>query len=95
MAALLGITDWFVIATASNPRQLRAVVDEVELRLREEHGLKPLRRDGTPDGGWIVLDYGDLMLHLFAPEQREFYALERLWADAPLVAFVEPAPAST
>ena len=91
MAELLGITDWFVLATASNARQLRAVVDEVEARLRERRGQRPLRRDGHADAGWVVLDYGDVMVHVFAPEQREFYALERLWGDAPRIAYSEPA----
>ncbi len=95
MAKVLGITDFFVLATASNPRQLRATIDEVEMRLRAGHGRKPLRRDGNAEAGWIVLDYGDVMVHAFAPEQREFYALERLWADAPRVEVPEAQPAAT
>lgn len=82
VADLLGLVDLFFLTTASSDRQLKAVVDRIEERLRE-HDRKPLRREGTAEGGWFLLDYGDLVCHIFAAEQREFYALDRLWGDVP------------
>jgi ribosome-associated protein len=79
---LLAIVDLFLLITASSDRQLKAAADRIEERLRE-HGRKPLRREGTPEAGWMLLDYGELVCHLFLPEQRQLYALERLWADVP------------
>lgn len=79
---LLGITDHFVLASARSDRQLGTVVDEVESRLRA-HARRPRRREGTKDSGWVLLDYGDVVVHVFTTETREYYDLERLWADAP------------
>jgi ribosome-associated protein len=81
----LAITDAFVLASASNDRQVRAVVDEIEDKLRDL-GEKPLRREGERDGRWVLLDYGDVVVHVQHEEEREFYALERLWRDCPLIA---------
>ncbi len=80
----LALADVFVIASASNDRQVEAVVDAVEERLR---GLdaKPLRREGKRDGRWVLLDYGDVVVHVQHDEERAFYALERLWRDCPLL----------
>lgn len=83
VADMLALVDLFVIATARTDRQLKAIVDEVEHRLREEHDRRPLRREGVPESGWVLLDYGDVVCHLFDEEQRAFYMLERLWADVP------------
>lgn len=85
VADVLALVDVFVLATASNERQLKAVQDEVERALREDHGQPPLRREGTPASGWVLLDHGDVVCHLFLPEQRSFYALERLWSDVPTI----------
>jgi ribosome-associated protein len=82
VADVLALVDVFVVVSASSDRQLKAVVDRVEERLRE-HDRRPLRREGTPAAGWMLLDYGDLVCHVFSTEQREVYALERLWADVP------------
>ena len=90
LGELLGITDFFVLVSASNERQLRTVIDEVERKTREQ-GRKPRRREGTSDTGWMLLDYGEIIVHAFTEEQRAFYALERLWADAPVVPFIDPA----
>lgn len=79
---LLGITEFFVIASASNPRQLDTVIDEIHLVLKRD-GRAPLRREGTTADGWLVLDYGDVVVHVFTESQRDHYDLERLWADAP------------
>ena len=76
--------DYFVICTGESDLQLRAVVDAVVDRLRAEAGERPVSREGEPGSAkWIVLDYFDLVVHVFAPEQRAYYDLERLWGDAP------------
>lgn len=83
VADILAIVDLFMLATAGNERQLKAVTDAVEERCREELDRKPLRREGTPESGWVLLDYGDVVCHLFDGSSRDFFALERLWADVP------------
>ncbi|HEX7715758.1 MAG TPA: ribosome silencing factor [Marmoricola sp.] len=80
----LVITDAFVLCSAANDRQVRAVVDEIEDKLREL-GAKPIRREGERDGRWVLLDYGDLVVHVQHLEERAFYALERLWRDCPVI----------
>lgn len=80
----LTITDCFIIATADTERGVHAIVDEVELRLREA-GHKPVRREGVRDGRWALLDYLDVVVHVQHRDEREFYALERLWKDCPVV----------
>ena len=82
---LIGVTDYFVIATAANNRQVEAIVDEIEEKLREQAGVKPLHREGTRDGTWSLLDYGSFVVHVFQPETREYYRLEALWNDAPVI----------
>jgi ribosome-associated protein len=82
----LAITDVFVIATGSNERQVEAIVDEVEAQLRRV-GAKPLRREGRRDGRWVLLDYGDIVVHVQHAEERVYYALERLWKDCPTIPF--------
>ncbi len=82
----LAITDVFVIATGGNERQVEAIVDEVEARLRGV-GVKPLRREGRRDGRWVLLDYAEIVVHVQHPEERVFYALERLWKDCPMIPF--------
>jgi len=81
----LVITDAFVLCSAPNDRQVRAIVDEVEKRLREEGGAKPVRREGEREGRWILLDYLEIIVHIQHEEDRHFYALERLWKDCPPV----------
>lgn len=83
VADILAVVDLFLLATTGSDRQLKAVADEIERVLREEHERKPARREGTPASGWVLLDYGDIVCHLFSTEQRDFYSLERLWADVP------------
>ena len=80
----LAITDAFLLASASNDRQVRAIVDEIEDKLRDL-GEKPLRREGERDGRWVLIDYGDVVVHVQHEEERQFYALERLWRDCPLI----------
>ena len=80
----LAITDAFLLASASNDRQVKAIVDEVEDKLREL-GAKPIRREGLRDGRWVLLDFGDVVVHVQQEEERSFYALERLWRDCPTI----------
>ena len=85
VADIMGIVDAFVIAHASNSRLVRAIVDEVKMQLLDRAGVKPRSVEGLDDMTWVLLDYGDLVVHVFLAETREFYGLERLWADAPRI----------
>lgn len=87
------ITDYFVICTAGTQRQIRTVIDAVEDSLRGL-GVKPARREGEPEAGWWLLDYIDVVVHVFGTEERTYYDLERLWSDAPRVEW-EPTDAAT
>jgi ribosome-associated protein len=80
----LVITDLFVIASANNERQVNAIVDEVEEKMRVA-GYKPARREGTREGRWVLLDYVDIVVHVQHQDERNFYSLDRLWRDCPLV----------
>jgi ribosome-associated protein len=80
----LVITDCFVIASASNERQVNAIVDEVEEKMRQA-GYKPARREGTREGRWVLLDYVDIVVHIQHTDERNFYALDRLWRDCPFL----------
>ena len=83
VADILNVVDLFVLASAANDRQLKAVIGEIEHMLQTELDRKPLRREGDAASGWALLDYGDIVCHLFSEEARDFYALERLWSDVP------------
>ncbi len=88
----LALTDVFVIASASNERQVGAIVDEIEDRLRDQ-GCKPIRREGQREGRWVLIDFGDIVVHVQHAEEREFYQLERLWKDCPEIELTAvPAP---
>ena len=93
MGELLGLTDAFVITSGRNSRQVKTIVDEVERQVGEMHGRKPVRVEGLADARWVLMDYGDFLVHVFLDEAREFYDLEHLWADAPRIAWSVPAPA--
>ena len=84
----LALTDVFVIASAANERQVNAIVDSVEEKL---HTLKakPVRREGERDGRWVLIDFGDIVVHVQHEDEREFYALERLWKDCPAIELPE------
>ena len=88
---VLAITDAFVITSGRNARQVKTIAEEVEARLKADGDIKPLRVEGLGDSHWILLDYGDLVVHVFLDETREFYDLERLWSDAPRVAWEDEA----
>jgi ribosome-associated protein len=85
----LAITDAFVLCSAPSDRQVRAIVDGVEQRLREDADAKPVRREGEREGRWVLLDYIDIIVHVQHEEDRTFYALERLWKDCPEVTLPE------
>ncbi|NEK60273.1 ribosome silencing factor [Geodermatophilus sabuli] len=84
----LAITDAFVLASAPNERQVQAIVDEVEERLRQ-HGVKPVRREGVAESRWVLLDFVDVVVHVQHAEERAYYALERLWKDCPTIPFTD------
>jgi ribosome-associated protein len=88
----LVITDAFVLCSASNDRQVRAIVDEVEDKLRKV-GARPVRREGEREGRWVLLDYLDVVIHVQHAEQRVYYSLERLWKDCPRIPLPEPVAA--
>ncbi|MBI5288165.1 MAG: ribosome silencing factor [Chloroflexi bacterium] len=81
-------TDYFVIATANNPRQMTALVDSLDRDLRDD-GVKPRRVEGAPGSGWVLIDFGDAIVHLFAPEERDYYNLESLWAKGVSVVHIQ------
>ncbi|MGZ5354651.1 MAG: ribosome silencing factor [Actinomycetota bacterium] len=81
---LIVITDYFVICSGSTERQVKTIVEEVERSLRDLD-RKPIRREGETEGRWVLLDYVDVVVHVFADEERDYYDLERLWRDAPRV----------
>jgi ribosome-associated protein len=93
MGELLGLTDAFVITSGRNARQVKTIVDEVERQVGAVAGRKPVRVEGLDDARWVLMDYGDFLVHVFLDEAREFYDLEHLWADAPRVAWVVGSPA--
>lgn len=84
---ILAITGTFVITSGTNPRQVRAIVDAVEAAVKAAGGGPPLRTEGLDDARWVLLDYGDFVVHVFLDEARAYYELERLWADVPRLAW--------
>jgi ribosome-associated protein len=82
---LTSIADYFVICSAGNERQAQAIADNVVDQLRDEMGVKPLLVEGMTPGRWVLLDFGDFIVHIFTEDMRRFYGLERLWGDAPNV----------
>ena len=90
VADQLVITDAFVLASAPNERQVLAIVDAIEEKLLElPEKAKPVRREGERSGRWVLLDYVDIVVHIQHSEEREFYALDRLWKDCPTIPFVD------
>lgn len=88
---VLALCSHFVICSAPNTRQVRAISDEVEAQVREAGGPKPKRTEGLDDLRWVLLDYGDFVVHVFVDEARQYYDLERLWSDVDRVDWHEPA----
>lgn len=91
---VLSITDVFLVASAPNDRQVKAIVDAVEESLRKQLDVKPVRREGEREGRWVLLDYIDIVVHVQHSEERVFYALERLWKDCPEIALPDDAVAT-
>ncbi len=88
----LVLTDVFLVASAANERQVSSIVDEIEAKLHGE-GVKAIRREGVSQARWVLLDFGDIIVHIQHEEDREFYALERLWSDCPTVPLPDLGPA--
>ena len=82
------IADYFVICTGNNARQISAIGDALNDDLKKQ-GARLLYREGDPDTGWVLLDYGDIIIHVFAPKEREYYRLERLWSEAKTVVYLQ------
>lgn len=83
VADVLGLVDLFALVTGTSERHVKAVADEVERVLKQDHDRPVLRREGTAESGWVLLDYGDVVVHVFRSEPREMFNLERLWGDVP------------
>lgn len=89
----IALTDVFVIVSASNERQVKAIVDAVEERLIKQHDTRPLRREGKGSGDqWVLLDYGEIVVHVFHQEARQYFGLDGLWKDCPQIPFVDAGP---
>lgn len=82
---LTSIADYFILASAGNERQAAAIADEITSKLKEQMGVRPLLVEGLTPGRWVLLDFGDFIIHIFTEDVRRFYGLERLWGDAPNV----------
>ena len=83
LRGVLGYTDYFVVCTGNTDRQTKAIHDRIHQGLKKDHGLLPRRVEGLPEARWILLDYLDVVVHVFTPEARDFYRLEQLWGEAP------------
>ena len=89
---VLAITEVFVITSASNSRQVKTIASEVTDKVRETLGRSPLHSEGAGEQQWVLLDYGDVVVHVFADEARRFYEIERLYLDMPKIAFAPVVP---
>ena len=85
LTELSSVCDYFVIVTAKNNLQVAAVISEIEDQLRTEGGIKPIGREGEREGSWALLDYGCIVIHVFQEEARDYYRLESLWNNAPVL----------
>lgn len=85
LGGLSDVCDVIVVCTASNSRLADSVVDEVEEQVRAAYGISPLSIEGRADGRWILIDFGEVIVHIFSPEARDYYRIEHLWGDAPAV----------
>lgn len=91
---IISITDAFLITSASNTRQVRTIVEEIEKAMKEHASSPPTSVEGLDDATWVLLDYGDVVVHVFLDETRAYYELERLWTDAPQIDWEQLVPAS-
>ncbi len=83
LRGVLGYTDYFLVCSGNTGRQAKAIHDGILEGIKREHDLLPRKVEGSAAGGWILMDYFDVVVHIFTPETREFYRLERLWGEAP------------
>ena len=83
LRGVLGYTDYFVIAAGNTDRQTKAIHDRIHEGLKKEHGILPRRVEGLAEGRWILMDYLDVVVHIFTPDTRDYYRLEQLWGDVP------------
>jgi ribosome-associated protein len=86
LRGIIGYTDYFVICTGRTDRQTKAVHDAIHAGMKREHGLLPRRVEGLSQARWILMDYLDVVVHVFTPDTREYYRLEQLWGEAPVLA---------
>ncbi|MEA3189005.1 MAG: ribosome-associated protein [Chthoniobacter sp.] len=89
LRGISSFTDFFVIGTGTSEPHLKAIAGEIQDRLKADHGMKPQAVDGYPMSQWIVIDYSDVIVHIFHESKRTFYSLEDLWSDAPRLALPE------
>jgi ribosome-associated protein len=87
LRGMIGYADYFMICSGRTDRQTKAIHDAIYQGMKDEHGLIPRRVEGMPEARWILLDYWDVVVHVFTPETREYYRLEQLWGEAPSLAF--------
>ncbi len=83
LRGVLGYTDYFLVCSGNTARQAKAIQDGILEGLKHDHATTPRRVEGTAEGGWILIDYIDVVVHIFTPQAREFYRLEQLWGEAP------------
>jgi ribosome-associated protein len=86
LRGIIGYTDYFVICTGRSDRQTKAIHDAIHTGMKSQHGILPRRVEGLPQARWILMDYLDVVVHVFTPETREYYRLEQLWGEAPVLA---------
>lgn len=94
LRGIIGYTDFFVICSGNTERQVKAIHDAINVGMKKEHGMLPRRVEGLGESRWVLLDYLDVVVHVFTPETRSYYRLEQLWGEAPqraVVAAGEPA----
>ena len=82
------IADYFVICSGNNPRQIQAIADAIDVELGKK-GAKLFQREGVADTGWMLLDFGDVIVHIFSPKEREYYRIEHLWSEAKTVVYLQ------
>jgi ribosome-associated protein len=90
LRGIIGYTDYFVICSGRSDRQTKAIHDAIHQGMKSEHGLLPRRVEGLAEARWILMDYLDVIVHVFTPEMREYYRLEQLWGEAPVLAVGVP-----
>jgi ribosome-associated protein len=90
LRGMISYTDYFVICTGRSDRQCKAIHDGIHMGMKDDHGLLPRRVEGLTQSRWVLMDYLDVIVHVFTPELREYYRLEQLWGEAPALAVATP-----